>query len=413
MARRWLIAGGGSGGHVTPALALGEAIARRGDELLFVGSSRGLESRLVPAAGFELELLASEQVMGRSPIGRLRGGLSILRSVGAARRILARFDPDAVVSVGGYAAMPAVLAARLRGCPLFLVEPNAIPGRVNRLTARFARCVFVGFESTRRHLPARARSVCVGVPLRRALEEAFAQRPAPRTPTRPLRLLVFGGSQGARQLNEHVPEALARLPRDAFEIFHQTGEADRAGVLQRYRELGLAATVVAFEHDMPGRYRWADLAICRAGALTVAELALAGMPALLVPFPFAADDHQSANARALEAVGAATRIEPRPLDVDGLARHLEQLLETPGRLVAMREAAGQLARRGAAERIVELCIEQLSGRPTPPTPPRDGPSPDSAIDAGAIDSDPIDAGTIGSGETRTGETRKETPCNPD
>ncbi len=398
MARRWLIAGGGSGGHVTPALALGEAIARRGDELLFVGSARGLEARLVPAAGFDLELLASEQVMGRSPIGRLRGALSILRSVGAARRILARFDPDAVVSVGGYAAMPAVLAARLRGCPLFLVEPNAIPGRVNRLTARFARCVFVGFESTRRHLPRGAESICVGVPLRQALEEAFARRPAPRTSSRPLRLLVFGGSQGARQLNEHVPSALARLPRDSFEVFHQTGATDRDGVEQRYRELGVTATVVAFEHDMPARYRWADLTICRAGALTVAELALAGLPALLVPFPFAADDHQSANARALEAIGAAIRIEARPLDVDGLVRSLEELLETPGRLVEMRDAAGQLARRGAAERIVELSIERLAGRPMSSTPPGDGMSPGSAV------------GSVGSGSIGNG---KETPCNRD
>lgn len=413
MARRWLIAGGGSGGHVTPALALGEAIARRGDEPLFVGSARGLEARLVPAAGFDLELLASEQVMGRSPIGRLRGALSILRSVGAARRILGRFDPDAVVSVGGYAAMPAVLAARLRGCPLFLVEPNAIPGRVNRLTARFARCVFVGFESTRRYLPRGTESICVGVPLRSALEEAFAQRPAPRTPTRPLRLLVFGGSQGARQLNERVPSALARLPRDAVEVFHQTGEADRAAVEQRYRELGLTATVVAFEHDMPARYRWADLAICRAGALTVAELALAGMPALLVPFPFAADDHQSANARALEAIGAAIRIEARPLDVDGLARSLEELVETPGRLVAMREAAGQLARRGAAERIIELCIERLAGGATPPTPAGDDRSPDSAIDSAGSGSIPTGATGNGSVGNDSVGNKKETPCNPD
>lgn len=413
MARRWLIAGGGSGGHVTPALALGEAIARRGDELLFVGSARGLEARLVPAAGFDLELLASEQVMGRSLIGRLRGGLSILRSVGAARRILARFAPDTVVSVGGYAAMPAVLAARLRGCPLFLVEPNAIPGRVNRLTARFARCVFVGFESTRRHLPAGTESICVGVPLRSALEEAFAGRPTPRTPTRPLRLLVFGGSQGARQLNEHVPDALARLPRDAVEVFHQTGEADRAGVEQRYRELGLTATVVAFEHDMPGRYRWADLAICRAGALTVAELALAGLPALLVPFPFAADDHQSANARALEAIGAAIRIEARPLDVDGLARHLEELVEAPGRLVAMREAAGQLARRDAAGRIVELCIERLAADPTPPSPSPGDTSPGSAVGSAGSRSDQVGSDQARSDQVRSDQVRRETPCNPD
>lgn len=366
MARRWVIAGGGTGGHVTPALALGEAIDARGDELLFVGSSQGLESRLVPAAGFDLELLPSEQVMGRSLWGRTRGGLSILRSIGTARRVLRRFDAQAVISVGGYAAMPTALAARTQGRPLFLVEPNAIPGRVNRLTARFARSVFVGFESTRDLLPARTESIPVGVPLRRSLEEAFERVASDRPSTHPVRLLVFGGSQGARQLNENVPPALAELPRDALEVFHQTGEADRLSVERRYAEAGVAATVVAFEHDMPARYRWADLAICRAGALTVAELALAGLPALLVPYPHAADDHQAANARALEEAGAAIRLGARPLEIPVLVRTLRELLDAPTRLVAMREAAATLARPGAAERIVELCVERLANDPSLP-----------------------------------------------
>ena len=296
--RRWVIAGGGTGGHVTPALALGEVLRRQGDDVLFIGSQRGLESKLVPDAGFDLETLPSEQVMGRNPIGRLRGALSILRSTWIARRALKRFGADAVISVGGYAAMPAALAARLRGTPLFLVEPNAIPGLVNRLTARFARLVFVGFESARSSLPARTESLCVGIPLRRALYEAFAERADKEVPGSPLKLFVFGGSQGARQLNETVPEAASRLRKKSVEIFHQTGEAERELVAARYAELDLPAEVVAFEHDMPGRYAWADGAIWRAGALTVAELALAGMPALLVPYPFAADDHQAVNARA-------------------------------------------------------------------------------------------------------------------
>jgi UDP-N-acetylglucosamine--N-acetylmuramyl-(pentapeptide) pyrophosphoryl-undecaprenol N-acetylglucosamine transferase len=320
MVRRWVIAGGGTGGHVTPALALGEALRERGDEVLFIGSARGLESRLVPDAGFDLEVLPSEQFMGRNLLGRIRGAISILWSVGRACAALRRFQAEAVISVGGYAAMPAALAARLTRRPLFLVEPNAIPGRVNRLTARFARAVFVGFESTRGHLPDRTESICVGVPLRRALYRAFANHREKGVPSTPLRIFVFGGSQGARQLNENVPEALSRLRKKSVEIFHQSGEADRAAVETRYAELGLPAEVVAFEHDMPKRYEWADLAICRAGALTVAELALAGMPALLVPYPFAADDHQSANARALEESGAARRLDARPLDRNGLAQ---------------------------------------------------------------------------------------------
>jgi UDP-N-acetylglucosamine--N-acetylmuramyl-(pentapeptide) pyrophosphoryl-undecaprenol N-acetylglucosamine transferase len=375
MARRWVITGGGTGGHVTPALALGEAIVDRGDEVLFIGSSRGLESRLVPEAGFDLRVLPSEQVMGRNWLGRIKGAFSILKSVGSAMRILWQYRPDAVISVGGYAAMPTALAAWLSRRPLFLVEPNAIPGRVNRLTAWFARCVFVGFESARGYLPRRTESVCVGVPLRRALYRAFASRPEPRVPTKPLRLFVFGGSQGARQLNENVPEALAKLARGSIEVFHQTGETDRAAVAARYAELGIQAEVVAFERDMPKRYAWADLAICRAGALTVAELALAGMPALVVPYPFAADDHQTANARALEEAGAARRVPAQPLDVHGLAQTIAELVTTPGRLLLMRQASARLARPRAATDIIERCLEQLGGggprREAAPTSLRD------------------------------------------
>jgi UDP-N-acetylglucosamine--N-acetylmuramyl-(pentapeptide) pyrophosphoryl-undecaprenol N-acetylglucosamine transferase len=368
MARRWVITGGGTGGHVTPALALGEAIVDRGDEVLFIGSSRGLESRLVPDAGFDLRVLASEQVMGRSLLGRMRGAFSILRSVGSALRILWQYRPDAVISVGGYAAMPTALAAWISRRPLFLVEPNAIPGRVNRLTARFARCVFVGFESARGYLPRSTESVCVGVPLRRALYRAFAGRPEPRLPTKALRIFVFGGSQGARQLNEHVPEALAKLAKGGVEVFHQTGETDRAAVAARYSELGIPAEVVAFERDMPKRYAWADLAICRAGALTVAELALAGMPALVVPYPFAADDHQTANARALEEAGAARLIPAQPLDVNALAQTIAELVTTPGRLLLMRQASVRLARPRAATEIIERCVARLDGSSAPRGP---------------------------------------------
>ena len=367
MATRWIIAGGGTGGHVTPALALGEAIVDRGDAVLFIGSTRGLEAKLVPATGFDLETLPSQQVMGRSPIGRLRGGLSILRCVVPARRVIQRFEADAVVAVGGYAAMPSALAARTCGRPLFLVEPNAVPGRVNRLTARFAQTVFVGFESTKRALPAGTEAVCLGVPLRRALRRAFAEGEAAHAPKHSLRIMIFGGSQGARQLNEGVPDALVRLAPNEIDVFHQTGEADREKVTKRYADAGIAAEVVAFEHNMPTRYRWADLAICRAGALTVAELSLAGMPALLIPYAFAADDHQSANARALEEAGAARRIEAKPLDSQALAQTIAEFVRTPARLHPMRAAARKLARPNAAHEIIDYCAARLEGEPTAST----------------------------------------------
>lgn len=360
MAKRWIIAGGGTGGHVTPALALGEAIKARGDDVLFIGSARGLESKLVPEAGFDLVTLPSQQVMGRGILGRLRGALSIVYSVIPACRTIRGFKADAVISVGGYAALPAALAARLTRRPLFLVEPNAHPGRTNRLTARYARCAFIGFESARRLLPRRTETICLGVPLRRSLLSAFDGQGEPaRTPTIPLRIFVFGGSQGAKQLNESVPEALMRLSTNTIDVFHQTGEADRERVTKRYADAGIAAEVVAFERHMPTRYRWADLAICRAGALTVAELALAGLPALLAPYPFAADDHQTANAHALEEAGAARRLDTRPLDIPALAQMIAEFVHTPARLVPMRTAARSLARPDAAAKIIETCSSRL------------------------------------------------------
>jgi len=368
MATRWIIAGGGTGGHVTPALALGEAIKSRGDSVLFIGSARGLESKLVPESGFELEMLPSEQVMGRGLFGRLRGAYSILRSVFPARRAILRFNADAVISVGGYAAMPVALAARWTRRPLFLVEPNAHPGRVNRLTAHFARSVFVGFDSARRLLPKKTETICLGVPLRRALLRAFREDEGGdtrRAPTTPLRIFVFGGSQGARQLNKGVPEALMRLSPNTIDVFHQTGDADRESVTRRYSDAGIAAEVVAFEKNMATRYRWADLAICRSGALTVAELALAGMPALLAPYPFAADDHQAANARALEDAGAAIRLETQPLNVPAMAQTIAEFVHTPARLVPMRAAARSLARPNAASEIIGICSDRLQIGGTP------------------------------------------------
>lgn len=353
MALSWIIAGGGTGGHVTPALALGEVIAARGESLLFIGSDQGLEARLVPEAGFELLTLPSQQVMGRSLIGKLSGAFRILAQVGRAQAALRERNADVVVSVGGFAAMPAALAALLTRRPLVLVEPNAIPGRVNRLTARFARRVFMGFDSAARHLPRSGKLKPVGIPLRRNLTEAFAKgetRPAPRSP---LRLLIFGGSQGAHQINEAMIAMASELAECPIQIFHQTGQDDLSAVREAYEKAGVTAEVVAFERDMPSRYLWADLAISRAGALTVAELAMAGLPALLIPYPFAADDHQAANAEALSEAGAALRIESRPLDPQRLMQEVRTLQANPEQLITMSQAATTRARPDAAEQIVE------------------------------------------------------------
>jgi UDP-N-acetylglucosamine--N-acetylmuramyl-(pentapeptide) pyrophosphoryl-undecaprenol N-acetylglucosamine transferase len=365
MALSWVIAGGGTGGHVTPALALGEAARAAGDRVVFVGSERGLEKRLVPDAGFELIALPSQQVMGRSVLGRLKGVLHILFQVGAARRALRVARADLVVSVGGYAAMPAVLAAATTRTPLFLVEPNALPGRVNRFSARFARRVFVAFEAARERLQRSdgdERIELLGIPLRERLLEAFGGRPERKADVPPLHLLVFGGSQGARQINQAVVRLLPELAELPIEIFHQAGELDFDDVARAYERFPNPHQVVRFEPDMPGRYAWADLALCRAGALTIAELALAGLPSLLVPLPTAADDHQSANARALSETGAAIALDPRPLDDAVLLGWLRTLAEDPAELARMSEAALGQANPDAARRIVERCRALVGAR---------------------------------------------------
>jgi UDP-N-acetylglucosamine--N-acetylmuramyl-(pentapeptide) pyrophosphoryl-undecaprenol N-acetylglucosamine transferase len=353
-----VIAGGGSGGHVTPALALAERIAARGDRVVVMGGRRGLETRLVPQAGFELVALPARPLMGRGVAGRLLALPAIAGASAAAWASLGRLRAGLVVSVGGYASVPAVVAAVARGLPIALVEPNAVPGRANRASARVARVCFAGFDATARALApaARGRRIAVsGIPLRRSLVAAFAGTAARRIPSPPFRLLVFGGSQGAHQINEAMLQVARGLDPREVEIFHQTGAADREGVAAAYARTGLRAEVVDFEPDMPRRYRWADLALCRAGALTIAELAMAGLPALLVPFPDAADDHQRANARALAEAGAARVLDARPLAPADLARALGSAFEKPEELAAMARAAGRLARPDAAEQIVEEC----------------------------------------------------------
>jgi UDP-N-acetylglucosamine--N-acetylmuramyl-(pentapeptide) pyrophosphoryl-undecaprenol N-acetylglucosamine transferase len=362
---RWVVAGGGTGGHVTPALALAERIAARGDEVLLLGTARGIEKRLVPAAGFELLTLPARQVMGQGLGARLAAGPALLAAGASAFRVLGRRRIDLVVSVGGYASVPAVLAAAVRRLPIAVIEPNAIPGRANRAAARLATRLFVQFDEAAAALAAAGGAGRVrnsGIPLRSALIAAFAAAPPRRTAAPPWRVLVFGGSQGARQLNDAMIEASPAFAGLPLEIFHQTGEADRERVAAAYAAAGVRAEVAAFEPEMPRRYRWADVALCRAGALTVAELCMAALPSVLVPYPHAADDHQRANARALARVGAARVLEPATLTGAEVAGVLRELLAAPGELANMSAAAAKRAQPDAAERIVEECAALARAR---------------------------------------------------
>jgi UDP-N-acetylglucosamine--N-acetylmuramyl-(pentapeptide) pyrophosphoryl-undecaprenol N-acetylglucosamine transferase len=360
----WIIAGGGTGGHVTLALALGEEIARSGDDVLFVGSARGLEAKLVPQAGFELVQLPAQPLLGQEALARIAGAGALAGATIRAIGLLHRRRTDVVLSVGGYAAAPAAAAAALLRVPLLLVEPNAIPGRTNRLLARFATHVFTAFEAAQTPFVATlgaARVSSPGAPLRRALLEAFANAPPRRAAAAPFRLLVVGGSQGARQLNEGMLEALRYLDASRLEIFHQTGPADRERVANGYARSGFRAEVLDFEPALPARYAWADFGVCRAGALTVAELALAGLPSLLVPYPHAADDHQRANARALADRGAARVLDPSGFDGKTLADAIGALLDHPDDLRTMAAAARSLARPDAAADIVSFARTILGG----------------------------------------------------
>lgn len=347
-----MIMAGGTGGHVFPGLAVARALGERGVDVVWLGSAHGLENEWVPAAGLPLERLAVSGLRGRGLRGWLAAPVRLVRAVRQAGRILKRHAPRSVLSLGGFAAGPGGLAARLGGVPLVVHEQNAVAGLTNRVLARLARRVLAGFPGA---LP---RAEVVGNPVR----PDIAGLPAPRARFAgregPPRLLVLGGSQGARRLNEVVPAALARLPGEARPaVRHQCGARHLEAARAAYRETGIDAEVVPFIDDMASAYGWADLVISRAGALTLAELAAAGLGAVLVPFPHAVDDHQAVNARGFVEAGAAEMLRESALDPASLAERLAPLLADRARLGAMAEAARGLAHADAAERLADACME--------------------------------------------------------
>jgi len=371
MSHRWMIAGGGTGGHVTPALALGEVLRDAGEAVRFMGTRRGLETRLVPEEGFELVTLDSRPIVGRSIFEQIRAIFALPYVTLRARRDLREFGAELVISVGGYASVPAALAALLTRTPVVLVNADATPGAANRMLARFARRIFLGFEVTRSALAAKAgeeRIRVTGVPLRKRLVAEFRD-PSRRVlrggeadapPSDPVRLFIFGGSQGARQINEAMIQALPKLDPTRIQIAHQTGEADRERVRAAYAAAAFEAEVIAFERDMPSRYRWADLVVCRAGAISVAELALAGRASLLIPLAHVGGGEQFANAGELEKAGAARVLDSRTLTAEGLVEELAALLRDPSQLRRMGESASKLAQPEASERIIEECLSLLA-----------------------------------------------------
>ncbi len=350
---RVLIAGGGTGGHLYPGIAVAEEVTARGGQALFVGTSRGLEARVVPAAGYGLETI---EVSGLKRVGIARqiGGLARLPAAFArSLAIVRRFRPDVVLGVGGYASGPVVLAAALSGYPTAIQEQNSVPGFTNRALGRLAHVVFVAFEDARRFFPERKVEL-VGNPVRRSFVEASARASSPSGGGR---LLVVGGSQGARAVNDLVLGA-AEILSGAGKLppmLHQSGQADAERCSQRYRALGLdtRVAVTSFIDDMPAALSNANLVIARAGALTLAELAVIGRAAVLIPLPTAADDHQRTNAQAFVRAGAAEMMDQVTATPASLAAFLATLLADVERRRSMSAAMTRLGRPGAASALVD------------------------------------------------------------
>lgn len=350
-----LILAGGTGGHIFPGLAVARALQARDVPVVWLGADGAMETRLVPPAGIALETLAISGLRGKGVATLLRAPLQLLRAVWQARAVLRRLRPRAVLSFGGYAAGPGGLAAWWLRRPLLVHEQNRAPGLTNRVLARLARRVLCGFPGSF----AAGRAETVGNPVRAEIaalpppRERFAGRDgAPR-------LLVLGGSQGAHALNVVLPQVLARLPDAARpQVRHQCGERHAARSAQVYADAGVAASVEPFIADMAQAYAWADLVVCRAGALTVAELAAAGVGALLVPFPGAVDDHQTRNGEYLVERGAARLVPEGDGFGDRLLAALQPLLGDTGARLAMAEAARGAALPDAAATVAAIVLEE-------------------------------------------------------
>jgi UDP-N-acetylglucosamine--N-acetylmuramyl-(pentapeptide) pyrophosphoryl-undecaprenol N-acetylglucosamine transferase len=347
---RVVLAGGGTGGHVIPALAIAQQLKKDfGAEVLFIGTPRGMENRLVPAAGFDLKLVKVGALNRVSLTTRLRTIADLPRSVWDASGMLSDFRTDVVVGVGGYASGPAMAAAILKRIPTVAFEPNVVPGFANRKIAPWVSAAAVQFEQTGKFFQ---KFQVTGVPVR----PAFFEIPARAANASPPTLLVFGGSQGAHAINAAVMAALpilrAKVP--GLHIIHQTGERDYIDARASYERAGMDAEVSAFITDMPGIFARADLLVCRSGASTVGEVTAAGKPAVFIPFPRAADDHQKVNGQALVSARAAALLEEANLTAESLAETVATLFADRGRLEQMGLAAKKLSHPNAAQDVAKM-----------------------------------------------------------
>lgn len=350
---RLLLAGGGTGGHLFPAISLAEQLKHEEpqSEVLFVGTEKGLEARMLPELGWSLKTIEMSGWAGLGVFARLKVLGKLMRGFGQSRAILRKFGPDVVVGVGGYASVPVLLAAKTLGIPYLIHEQNAWPGLANRLLGRWAKRVCLSFGEADRAFYQSA-TVLTGNPVRAAMENC------PNLPEDKVCLLVFGGSQGARAINRAVIAALPYLDewREKLEIVHQSGQSDYEEIVRAYQENAWPnVDVQPFIKDMAQAYAKATLVLCRAGATTLAELTACGRPAVLVPYKYAAAGHQSINAQAMAAKGAALMIAEADLTPERLGKLVNGLLHDRTSLLSISAAAKRLARRGAAARLLQEC----------------------------------------------------------
>lgn len=357
---RVIIAAGGTGGHIYPGVALAREFKRRDPqtEILFVGTSRGLESKIVPREGFELELIKIGALKGVSVFERAKSLAQLPASFIAARRILKRFKPNVVIGVGGYSSGPTLLMAALARIPTMIVEPNAMPGFTNRALARFVDAAALTFEDAQKYFG--GRGVVTGNPVRGDFAHLKKKARGDK-----LNVLIFGGSQGAHAINTTMTEAARLLAskNDRLAITHQTGERDFEMVKKAYLEAGFeGADAKPFIHDMARQFENADVLICRSGATTAAEVAAAGKAAIFIPFPFATDDHQRKNAEAFERVKAGRMILQKELTPERVAEELTRLIENPSEIDRMEEESRKLGRADSTERAVDLAMKIAEGK---------------------------------------------------
>lgn len=358
MTKTVLIMAGGTGGHVFPALAIADELRSRDVNIFWIGTQRGIESTLVPNAGYPITYISVQGLRGNGVLGWLLAPFKVIKAVMESVTAIKDINPDVVLGLGGFASGPGGVAAKLKSIPLVIHEQNAIPGLTNSLLSRLAKHVLQGFENS---FPKSRHALWVGNPVRQSIEGLMLPDNRYSKRLGALNILVLGGSLGARSLNTILPHAFSLLTSDNVElnIKHQCGQRHLEDCQAQYTEKRVAAEIIAFIDDMAGEYARADLVICRAGALTVAEVSAAGVASILIPYPHAVDDHQTHNASVLVNVGAAELIQEAELSAEVIAQKLMAFNADRSTLLTMAKAARSQAKLGTAKHVADLCLEVI------------------------------------------------------